>query len=239
MSETRLWTRERCSRSRFLSLGPDPLISRSKRTTERSLVMTGSNLCHTMTMSYCRSKVREGPTKINLSVYSVASGLSMKKQSGNIDTMNFPFSDADPDDTGNYKIEVSNDSGTAACAFGVKVKGERACGGHFEDLPWRVERKWHWVRFRKIFEGVKLWTVTGILQPFSHPWEANRPSRCLWHNKEHLQAEVEATKGWWRFQGDSLLGGEEGSWQAILDNGVFTLQGGVPRRCVKSEAGMG
>ena len=30
--------------------------------------------------------------------------------------------DADPDDAGDYKIEISNDSGAATAAFGVKVK---------------------------------------------------------------------------------------------------------------------
>ena len=33
------------------------------------------------------------------------------------------FSDADPDDTGDYALEVGNDSGVADLKFGVKVKG--------------------------------------------------------------------------------------------------------------------
>ena len=31
--------------------------------------------------------------------------------------------DAEPDDTGKYKLEVSNDSGTGSVEFNVKVKG--------------------------------------------------------------------------------------------------------------------
>ncbi len=32
--------------------------------------------------------------------------------------------DADPDDAGNFRLELTNDSGTAAAEFGVKVKGK-------------------------------------------------------------------------------------------------------------------
>lgn len=32
--------------------------------------------------------------------------------------------DADKDDTGRYKVEISNDSGTGTCDIPVKVKGE-------------------------------------------------------------------------------------------------------------------
>jgi len=31
--------------------------------------------------------------------------------------------DADKDDTGRYKVEISNDSGTGTCEIPVKVKG--------------------------------------------------------------------------------------------------------------------
>ena len=33
--------------------------------------------------------------------------------------------DADKDDTGRYKVEVSNDSGTGTCEIPVKVKGQQ------------------------------------------------------------------------------------------------------------------
>jgi len=32
--------------------------------------------------------------------------------------------DADKDDTGRYKVEISNDSGTGTCEIPVKVKGQ-------------------------------------------------------------------------------------------------------------------
>jgi len=35
----------------------------------------------------------------------------------------FDVSDADKDDTGKYKVEVSNESGTGTCEIPVKVKG--------------------------------------------------------------------------------------------------------------------
>ncbi len=31
--------------------------------------------------------------------------------------------DADPEDTGQYGLEIENDSGAATCNFGLKVKG--------------------------------------------------------------------------------------------------------------------
>ena len=34
------------------------------------------------------------------------------------------LSDADKEDAGNYKIEAINDSGSASCEVGVKVKGK-------------------------------------------------------------------------------------------------------------------
>ena len=36
----------------------------------------------------------------------------------------FLCTDAEPDDTGKYRVEVGNDSGTAHVDFGVKVKGQ-------------------------------------------------------------------------------------------------------------------
>ncbi len=38
--------------------------------------------------------------------------------------IHIPVLDADPDDAGNFRLELTNDSGTAAADFGVKVKGK-------------------------------------------------------------------------------------------------------------------
>ena len=40
--------------------------------------------------------------------------------------------DADKDDTGRYRVEVSNDSGTGTCEIPVKVKGQTLLHATFD-----------------------------------------------------------------------------------------------------------